>query len=219
MKARLIKLLPWLPGALLVGATLLFVNSPLYTTPAPARPSPSVSVPATPTLSPTSTPAPSATAQIFATSRPPTVLTPTATPGPRSMPEGYRVQIPRLGIDLPIFEGDVARDTLQQQTPEDAAFHLPGTAIPEQKSNTYLYAHARIGMFLALWQARTGDEVFISTPDRRLLTYVVSEVRPRVDAGDISVIQPTTKETLTLQTSTGPNPNDPRFVVIALPRE
>lgn len=133
------------------------------------------------------------------------------------IPAGYRIQIPRLGIDLPLAEGDVARDIDQQRTPEGSAFHLPGTAIPGLGGNTYLYAHARAGMFLSLWNARPGDAVFISTPDLRVLKYVISDVHPRVAPDDVSWVQPTPTERLTLQTSTGPNPSDPRFVAIAVP--
>lgn len=133
------------------------------------------------------------------------------------IPMGYRIQIPRIGIDLAIAEGDVTRDIDQQKTPEGFAFHLPGTSIPGLGSNTYLYAHARTGMFLALWNARPGDQVFISTPDLRALKYVVTEVHPRVPPTDISWVEATAGERLTLQTSTGPNPSDPRFVVVAVP--
>jgi LPXTG-site transpeptidase (sortase) family protein len=162
------------------------------------------------------TPGPTA----FATSRaPPPGVTITPTPGaPRPIPEGYRVRVPRLGIDLPIREGVIQRDVDQQQTPEGYAFHLPGSAIPGEQSNTYLYAHARRGMFLSLWDARVGDVVEIVLPDGGVRTYRVSEVRPRVPPDDVSVAQPTPDERLTLQTSTGASPQDPRFVVIALPR-
>lgn len=137
---------------------------------------------------------------------------------PRSpIPDGYRVQIPRLAIDLPIAEGDIVRDIDQQKTPENYAFHLTGTAIPGHGGNSYFYAHARTGMFLTLWNARVGDEIFISTPDRKVLKYLVSEVHPAVVPTDVSWAQPTPTERLTLQTSTGPNPTDPRFVVVALP--
>lgn len=131
---------------------------------------------------------------------------------------GYRIQIPRLAIDLPIQEGDVKRDVDDQRTPEGWAFHLPGTAIPGQGGNTYLYAHARRGMFLSLWNARSGDEVFVSTPDGGVLVYLVRDVLPAVAPGDVSVAAPTRSERLTLQTSTGPNAADPRFVVVAYPR-
>jgi LPXTG-site transpeptidase (sortase) family protein len=144
------------------------------------------------------------------------VSTPTATPTP-ALPDGYRIKIARLAIDLPIVEGDLERDAVRQETPENVALHLPGTAIPGDGSNTYLYAHARRGMFLTLWSAREGDEVVIVTPSGRELRYVVSEVHPRVDPTDISWVARTAGERLTLQTSTGPNPGDPRFVVVALP--
>ena len=134
------------------------------------------------------------------------------------IPDGFRIAIPRLGIDLPIAEGDVQRDVRELRTPDGYAFHLPGTALPGRKGNTYLYAHARSGMFLALWNARPGDEVTVTTPDGRLLVYVVGEVLPRVPATDVSATLPTTSERLTLQTSTGPSPSDPRFVVLAFPR-
>ena len=167
-------------------------------------------------------PTPTVTPSGFATSRPPTTTVPTAssstTPAVRPIPDGYRVLMPRLRIDLPIKEGDVARDIDNQQTPEHAAFHLPGTRIPGEGSNTYIYAHARTGMFLALWDAREGDEVIIVTPSGAQLRYTVSEVHPRIPPTETKWVQPTTTERITLQTSTGPNPQDPRFVVVALPR-
>ena len=142
--------------------------------------------------------------------------TPTATPVP-PIPPGYRIKIARLVIDLPIAEGDIERDTVRQETPNNFAFHLPGTALPGDRGNSYIYAHARSGMFLSLWNARVGDEVVIIAPDGRQRGYVVREVHPRVEPSDVSWAQPTSSERLTLQTSTGPNPGDPRFVVIALP--
>lgn len=160
------------------------------------------------------TPMPSAT--VMSSPLPSPTVTPSAKPTPR-IPDGYRVKVPRLAIDLPIAEGDIQRDAVLQQTPESFAFHLPGTAIPGEGGNAYLYAHARRGMFLTLWSAQTGDEVVVVTPDARELRYVVSEVHWRVDPTDVSWIAPTDSERLTLQTSTGPNPGDPRFIVIALP--
>jgi LPXTG-site transpeptidase (sortase) family protein len=158
---------------------------------------------------------------VSGTSRPPSpgVVVAASPSVARAIPDGYRIRIPRLRIDLPIAEGIIQRDVDQQQTPEGYAFHLPGAAIPGEAGNTYLYSHARAGMFLALWDARVGDEVLILAPDGRTLRYSVSEVRPRVAPNDISVAQPTADERLTLQTSTGPSPSDPRFVVIALPRQ
>jgi LPXTG-site transpeptidase (sortase) family protein len=160
------------------------------------------------------TSSPAASSTLRPTSDPTVSPSPTPTP---TIPPGYRIKISRLSIDLPISEGDVDRDTVRQETPENVAFHLPGTAIPGDGSNSYIYAHARRGMFLTLWNAREGDQVTIITPDARELRYVVSEVHPRVDPSDVTWAARTSGERLTLQTSTGPNPGDPRFVVIALP--
>jgi len=165
---------------------------------------------AVPSSTATSTSAPTASAG--STSVAPT---PAATIGP--IADGYRVLVPRLGIDLPIAEGDVERDVVVQKTPENFAFHFPGTAIPGTLGNSYLYAHARQGMFLSLWNARVGDEVSITTPGGGALKFVVTEVHPRVPPADTSWLQPTADERLTLQTSTGPNSGDPRFVVVAAP--
>jgi len=165
-----------------------------------------------------------ATASVAAAPSPPASVTPTlaptasasATPTP-PIPAGYRIQIARLAIDLEIIEGDLERDTVLQQTPEHYAFHLPGTGIPGSGANSYIYAHARTGMFLSLWNARVGDVVVIRTPDGRSLRYVVSEVHPRVPPSEVGWASPTPPDRLTLQTSTGPNPGDPRFVVVATP--
>lgn len=159
----------------------------------------------------------------------PTLATPDPTPEPTTnvagvvvppqaaiIASGYRIEIPRLGINLPIAEGDVPRDVDRAQTPEHYAFHLPGTAM-FGAGNTYIYAHARVGMFLSLWNARVGDVVTVRTPNGAR-DYVVAEIHPRVPPTEISWAQPTGDTRLTLQTSTGPNGADPRFVVVARPR-
>jgi sortase (surface protein transpeptidase) len=173
--------------------------------------------PSAPSVAPTPL-AIATTAAPASTAAPVTSASASPTRDPRTpIPTGFRIQIQRLGIDLPIAEGDVARDIDQQKTPEGFAFHLPGTSIPGLGSNTYLYAHARTGMFLTLWNAQPGDQVVISTPDLHALRYVITEVHPRVAYDDVAWVQATAGERLTLQTSTGPNPTDPRFVAIAVP--
>ena len=63
-----------------------------------------------------------------------------------AIPPGYRIKVPRLAIDLPLAEGDIERDAVRQQTPENFAFHLPGSALPGDSGNAYFYAHARAGI-------------------------------------------------------------------------
>ena len=166
----------------------------------------------TPELSAASTSAPSPEP----TKSPVAVAGVVAPPPPAPTASGYRVQIARLGINLPVAEGDVPRDVDRAQTPEHYAFHLPGTSMFET-GNTYIYAHARPGMFLSLWNVRVGDVVTVRTPTGTR-EYVVEEVHPRVPPLEISWAGPTSDTRLTLQTSTGPNGTDPRFVVVARPR-
>ncbi|MDP9281626.1 MAG: hypothetical protein M3P38_05985, partial [Chloroflexota bacterium] len=53
----------------------------------------------------------------------PVASVPTVTPTP-AIPDGYRIKIARLAIDLPIVEGDIERDAVRQKTPENVALHL-----------------------------------------------------------------------------------------------
>jgi LPXTG-site transpeptidase (sortase) family protein len=147
----------------------------------------------------------------FRTSAPPAAPAAQAPAAP-----AYRIEIPRLSINLPVAEGDVPRDIDKEQTPEHYAFHLPGTSM-FAGGNTYIYAHARIGMFLSLWSARVGDLVIVRTPNGSR-EYLVAEVHPRVPPTEVSWAGPTQDTRLTLQTSTGPSGDDPRFVVVARPR-
>lgn len=147
------------------------------------------------------------------------------TPSPTPLPpiDTLRIAIVRLGIDLPLASGDAARDVPQPgyagNTPENVALVFPGSAPLRSGGNTYVYAHARVGMFLSLWNVRLGDEVVIYSPNDESvrLRYEVSEIHSRVASSDTSWLDPVGPERLTLQTSTGPTPGDPRFIVIARP--
>ncbi len=196
--------------------TLAFVGVLLVMLDAPELASPvhidaSSSVP-TPLATPLATPLPSSTGA-------PTEPTPQPTPAGRDIAEA-RIVIARLGIDLPLAWGDVARDVprsdFQGATPENVALVFPGSALPGGGGNTYIYAHARTGMFITLWNVRIGDEVVLRWPDAEL-RYEVQQIIPRVDPNDTSWLDPRGPERLTLQTSTGPVAANPRFVAVATP--
>jgi LPXTG-site transpeptidase (sortase) family protein len=124
---------------------------------------------------------------------------------------GLEVRIPRLGLAAPIVEGDGI------DVPAHAVAHHPGTAWPGQGSNTYLYGPARDGLFRDLWQVRTGDLVEVRLTDGGRAWYRVSQIRPLVEWDDLSVLQPTAGERLTLQTCLWYHLTSPRLVVIAEP--
>ena len=172
---------------------------------APATPSPDASG-AIAAGTPTPKPTPTGTL--------PGVATPTPAITASPQPEGIiakRVRIPRLGIDLRIIEGDGT------EAPMNKAAHYAGTAWPGGGSNIYLYAHAQTGMFLALWNAKVGDEIFLDLKDGTSRRYVVGKVLPKVAWNALEYLEPTPTEQLTLQTSTSYTATAPRFIVIAEP--
>ena len=153
---------------------------------------------------------------------PNTAQAPTPTARPLDV-TGLRVVVPRLGIDLPLDVGDPSRDVPRGSfaggTPENFAFVFPTSRQFGDGGNTYIYAHARTGMFLALWKAQLGDEVRIMRQDGSVAwSYEVGVIQPRVDPSDTHWLEPLGPERVTLQTSTGPRPEDPRFIVVAYPR-
>jgi LPXTG-site transpeptidase (sortase) family protein len=121
------------------------------------------------------------------------------------------LRLDRLGIDLDLVEGDGVT------VPEGAAAHYPGTAWPGEASNTYLYAHAREGHFLELWQVRSGDLVEMDMADGSVASYRVTEIHPVVEWDALEYLAPSSSERLTLQTCLTYDDTAPRFIVIAEP--
>jgi hypothetical protein len=199
-----------LAGCSSPGAETVVAEAPIAIAQTTFAPSTTPSSTPTPTPEPTPSPTPEPTAEPL-----PTVLALVGQAPAVPAAPSYRLEIPRLGINLPIAEGDVPRDVDRAQTPNFWAFHLPGTSM-FGPGNTYIYAHARVGMFLSLWNARVGDVVIVRTPNGTR-EYLVEEVHPRVPPTEVSWAGPTQDTRLTLQTSTGPYGTDPRFVVIARP--
>ena len=115
----------------------------------------------------------------------------------------------RLGIDLPIVEGN------GWDVEEGTVAHYPDTVWPGEGSNTYMYAHAREGNFLELWDVRTGDLVEVDMADGTVAEYEVSEIHPVVEYDAFEYLDGTDREILTLQTCLDYAETSPRFVVIA----
>ena len=103
----------------------------------------------------------------------------------------------------------------------DVALYLPSMGQPGQGRATYIYAHAREGMFLPLLTASThnngarmlGMTVEVYTSDNWLFLYTVTEVRRHTLSLNDAIN--TTTERLFLQTSEGPNGTIPKLQVVA----
>lgn len=125
---------------------------------------------------------------------------------------GLRIQLPQLGINLPIVEGD------GYDAPLYEAAHYPGTAWPGEDARSVIYAHARVGMFGPLFGAKVGDQVVITQPGEPPLDYVVKQYYPSWPITDTSILQPLDQAEIVLITCTTYNYNDPRIVAVAFPQ-
>lgn len=129
---------------------------------------------------------------------------------PRS---GLRVQVPALGIDLPIVEGD------GQEPRVNEAAHYPGMMWPGEGGRSFLYAHARPGMFGPLLGARpVGAEVDVMEPGGAVLRYVITSYTASWPVTDTSILRPTDHEELILYTCTSWTYTDPKIVAVAVPK-
>jgi len=199
------RLLPALLTAL--GVAFLTAGLLTYTTPVEAGPEPS-ETPTIVTLPPTAEPPVT----------PPPTAGPTDTPAPTVPSDrvATRVVVAALGIDVPV---------VRQPDPDypacDVAMYFEALGQPGQGRATYLYAHARTGMFLPILDASKVDNgaamlgmiVEVYTSDDQLFLYEVSEVRRhQLDLDDAVVA---TTEQMWLQTSEGPKGTRPKTQVVA----
>jgi hypothetical protein len=129
-----------------------------------------------------------------------------------------RIVIPRLAIDLPIMLQTAKYGSFPLC---DVALYQPELGQPGQGRATYIYAHARVGMFLPLLtaslidngQGMIGDIVEIYTSDDYRFKYKIVEVdRHVIDMNDALAAH--TEEAF-LQTSEGPSARYPKLQVIA----
>jgi hypothetical protein len=125
-----------------------------------------------------------------------------------------RVQVPGLRIDLPVVRGG-------SSVLCNVAMYLTLANQPQERGATFIYAHARTGMFLPLLSASRvnngasliGKTVYVYTSDNRRYGYQITQVRrgQRSVQGALEV----TAHQLWLQTSEGPNATSTKLVVIA----
>ena len=129
-----------------------------------------------------------------------------------------RIVIRRLDIDLPIV---FQPDKYGLFPFCDVALYIPALGQPGEGRATYIYAHARVGMFLPLLTASLhnngarmlGMTVEVYTSDNWLFLYTITEVRRHTLNLDDALN--TDFERLFLQTSEGPDGTVPKLQVVA----
>jgi hypothetical protein len=129
-----------------------------------------------------------------------------------------RIVVSRLDIDLPII---LQTDNYGSYPLCDVALYIPLLGQPGQSRATYIYAHARDGMFLPLLTASErndgkrmlGMTVQVYTSDSWLFLYTITEVNRHTLSLETAIN--TTTERLFMQTSEGPNGTVPKLQVVA----
>jgi len=202
-----------LPAVLTAGGvTLLAAGLLTYTVPVAAEP---VHTPSPrPTVSAAVTPSPLITLPPIGSPTPPA---PSASPDPDRV--ATRVRIASLDIDMPVMKGPSG------YPPCDVAMYLvdPGEpqrlGQPGQGRATYIFAHARPGMFEPLLKTKAPDlrgrVVEVWTSDDQLFLYEISAVRR--NQFDLEDALNAKSEVMWLQTSEGPNKTFGKTQVIAKP--
>lgn len=129
-----------------------------------------------------------------------------------------RIVVRRLGIDLPIM---LQTDNYGLFPLCDVALYIPLLGQPGQSRATYIYAHAREGMFLPLLtesqknngRKMLGMTVEVYTSDNWRFLYTITEVRRHTR--DLNDAVETRTERLWMQTSEGPEGTVPKLQVVA----
>jgi hypothetical protein len=127
-----------------------------------------------------------------------------------------RVQVAGMGIDLPVLRGTGAIRC-------NVAHYLTMANQPPEQGATFLYAHARTGMFLPLLTASTvnngasmiGRTVYVHTSESKRYPYRIVAVR-RHQTSIQRALEVTARQ-LWLQTSEGPYSTSTKLVVVAVP--
>lgn len=126
-------------------------------------------------------------------------------------PDGMRIKLPELQVDLPVVAGDGFNAPLYK------AVLYPWLRLPGSGNRSLIYAHARTGMFGPLFRAKVGQHIEIDRPGAQPLRYVITEYYPRWPSTDLRWLEPLNQEQLVLVTCTTYNLNDPRIIVVAQP--
>ena len=133
-----------------------------------------------------------------------------------SFARATRVRVPSYAIDLPVIASPTGYPKC------NVAMYQLQLSQPREPGVTFLFAHARRGMFLPLLNASkisngaamVGKLVYVYTSDSYVFTYRITQVRRHVKSIQNAV--GITSEVLWLQTSEGPNSTYPKLVIDAI---
>ena len=196
LRNRLLPAVLTATGVSLIAAGLLTYSAPVEAAPGPSDTPPIIAASPTPTIPlPTFPPASGSTS-------------PSPSPSAPAARVATRVVIPALKIDLPIVKPVGGSNTYPQC---NVAMYIKELHQPGQGGATYLYAHARDGMFGPIYHLATEVRkpqkmlnmiVQVYTSDDQVFEYYVTQVL--LHQTSLNDALDATTEELWLQTSEGP---------------
>jgi hypothetical protein len=135
-----------------------------------------------------------------------------------------RIQVPSIGVDLPIVSSELrVRGNRRGYPLCDVAQYWTIYDLPGAPGTTWIYAHAQPGMFLPILEntlatdgrGLIGDLVTLQLRDGRVLRYRIDEVKQHALNRRIARRDRPGEQRLVLQTSEGPPGTVPKLQVAA----
>jgi len=111
-----------------------------------------------------------------------------------------RIQIPEVGIHLPILSSEVIGNTWQ--TTEKGVSYLTSTPLPGKRGNAVLYGHNWPNLLGPLHNVKVGDRIAVTYPDDTTVDFTVSYITV-VTPEQVKILDNSDDIRLTIYTCTG----------------
>jgi len=123
-----------------------------------------------------------------------------------------RITISDLGIDLPVQQAKIVNNVWP--TSSSSAEYLTSSPLPGNTGNSIIYAHDWASLFGSLRNAKVGQKVVVTYPDKTKKTFVIAYTSI-VPYNQASILAPSKDNRITLYTCTG-FLDSQRFVAVAI---
>jgi LPXTG-site transpeptidase (sortase) family protein len=123
-----------------------------------------------------------------------------------------RITITDLGIDLPVYQATIVNNVWPTTT--KGASYLTTSPLPGSMGNSIIYAHNWESLFGHLRNAKVGEKVVVTFPDKTKKTFVIAYTSI-VPSNQASILAASTDKRITLYTCTGFLDSE-RFVAVAI---
>ena len=122
------------------------------------------------------------------------------------------ITISDLGINLPVYQAAIIHNVWP--TSSTGAEYLTSSPFPGNTGNSIIYAHDWMSLFGPLRNAKVGQKVVVTYPDKTKKIFVIAYTSI-VPYNQSSILAPSTDTRITLYTCTG-FLDSQRFVAVAI---